>query len=82
MYIVAKNQIQALTNASNGSIVKFITKGDVENITLLVPPNEKLCSFFNTVIAEIEAKEKENQELTALRDWLLPLLMNGQARVV
>jgi len=25
--------------------------------------------------------ELQNQELTALRDWLLPLLMNGQVRV-
>lgn len=23
----------------------------------------------------------ENQELTKLRDWFLPMLMNGQARV-
>ncbi len=25
--------------------------------------------------------ERQNQELTALRDWLLPMLMNGQVRV-
>ena len=25
--------------------------------------------------------EQENQQLTQLRDWLLPLLMNGQVRV-
>jgi type I restriction enzyme S subunit len=24
---------------------------------------------------------QQNQELTALRDWLLPMLMNGQVRV-
>ena len=24
---------------------------------------------------------KQNQELTTLRDWLLPLLMNGRVRV-
>jgi type I restriction enzyme S subunit len=24
---------------------------------------------------------KQNQELTTLRDWLLPMLMNGQVRV-
>jgi hypothetical protein len=24
---------------------------------------------------------KTNQELTTLRDWLLPMLMNGQVRV-
>lgn len=25
--------------------------------------------------------EQQNQELAALRDWLLPMLMNGQVRV-
>jgi hypothetical protein len=25
--------------------------------------------------------ERENEELTKLRDWLLPVLMNGQATV-
>jgi type I restriction enzyme S subunit len=24
---------------------------------------------------------QQNQELTTLRDWLLPMLMNGQVRV-
>jgi type I restriction enzyme S subunit len=26
-------------------------------------------------------RDKESRELTQLRDWLLPLLMNGQVRV-
>lgn len=26
-------------------------------------------------------EKKENQELTSLRDWLLPMLMNGQVIV-
>ena len=25
--------------------------------------------------------ENQNQELTQLRDWLLPMLMNGQVKV-
>ncbi|WP_291142711.1 hypothetical protein [Dokdonella sp.] len=29
----------------------------------------------------IWANQKQNRELTRLRDWLLPLLMNGQVRV-
>ena len=28
-----------------------------------------------------ELAQKENQELSSLRDWLLPMLMNGQVRV-
>ena len=34
---------------------------------------------------QLESKKqknlKENQKLTELRDWLLPMLMNGQVKV-
>jgi len=30
---------------------------------------------------KIANNQKQNQELVALRDWLLPMLMNGQVSV-
>ena len=81
MYISAKNQIQAFKNGSNGSIVKFITKGDVENIPFILPNDDSIFQQINKLIEKIELCERENEELTKLRDWLLPMLMNGQARV-
>ena len=81
MFIAAKDTIQAFRQGSNGSIVKFITKGDVENITLLSPTNDDLLQRLNGIIEQIELFEKENDELIKLRDWLLPMLMNGQAYV-
>ncbi len=48
-------------------------------------PDDALLESFGTLVLSIERRKsvsfKENQELTALRDWLLPLLMNGQVRV-
>ena len=48
-------------------------------------PNDGLLVRFGTFMHSIEQRRnvtlKENQELTALRDWLLPLLMNGQVVV-
>lgn len=79
MFIAAKDTIQFFRQGSNGSIVKFITKGDVENITLLSPTNDDLLQRLNGIIEQIELFEKENDELIKLRDWLLPMLMNGQA---
>ena len=81
MYISAKNQIQAFKNGSNGSIVKFITKSDVENIPFIVPNEDSIFYQLNKLVEKIELCERENEELTKLRDWLLPMLMNGQARV-
>jgi type I restriction enzyme S subunit len=49
-----------------------------------VPPIKLMTHFFNTVISfEIKKQKglKENNELASLRDWLLPMLMNGQVKV-
>ena len=81
MYIVAQQQIQAFKQGSNGSIVKFITKGDVENIPIILPDNDVCLDALNRIFDKIEHCERENDELTKLRDWLLPMLMNGQAAV-
>ena len=78
VYISSKNQIQAFKNGSNGSIVKFITKGDVENIPFILPNDDSIFHQINKLIEKIELCERENEELTKLRDFLLPMLMNGQ----
>ena len=78
LYQNAVRKINSFKVGSNGSIVKFITKGDVENIEILIPNNEELVNVFNEILSAIEHYKKENQELSSLRDFLLPLLMNGQ----
>lgn len=81
MYIAAQKRIQAFKQGSNGSIVKFITKGDVENIAIILPDTDVLLETLNQILKKIELCERENDELKKLRDWLLPMLMNGQATV-
>lgn len=50
----------------------------------VLPPN-KILNAYNAYIIpifkEIQNSEKETARLTALRDKLLPLLMNGQVEV-
>lgn len=50
-----------------------------------VPPDDAILLTFADFYQPIMEKQKkihlENYELTALRDWLLPMLMNGQATV-
>lgn len=81
LYLVAKDSITRFKSGSNGTIVKFITKGDVEGITIIVPNTDKYYEYLNRIIYYAELIEKQNQELTKLRDWLLPMLMNGQITV-
>lgn len=49
-----------------------------------IPPielAEKFYDFMKPIQIKKEKNLKENQDLTSLRDWLLPMLMNGQVCV-
>lgn len=49
-----------------------------------IPPDD-LLSKYKSIIVNVEKQKsetiKENQKLTELRDWLLPMLMTGQVKV-
>jgi type I restriction enzyme S subunit len=51
----------------------------------IIVPDEDLANRFNKVVKSIFDKvlsnQLQNQELAELRDWLLPMLMNGQVKV-
>lgn len=71
-------------NIMTGSNQKKITQDNLNNLFILRPYDEQLRAFAKLVIPlrqQIIALEKQNQQLTALRDWLLPMLMNGQVTV-
>ena len=74
------------TNAmvTGGSILKNVSQETLKRNYILLPKNNLLDKFntiTNTIIKEMEYTTKQTQTLTALRDFLLPLLMNGQASV-
>ena len=51
---------------------------------LLIPSEKQLIEFENTVgcfYDKIGCNLRENIELSSLRNWLLPMLMNGQVKV-
>lgn len=79
------NYFETIKNLnSTGSTQKAIISESISNIPLLVP-NKELLKKFNQTIRQLYIKkyfnERENLELTELRDFLLPLLMNGQVKV-
>lgn len=69
---------------SVGTTFGSITKDDLYSLQLVYPPNELLMRFDQSVKSfdrEIKNRSRQNQGLTQLRDWLLPMLMNGQVKV-
>ena len=69
-----------LENMSTGTSQKNLSPIDIGN--MMIPfPSESLLSKFLDNLNMLENNLVENQQLTQLRDWLLPMLMNGQVKV-
>lgn len=69
---------------ARGSAQPHVYPKDIECLKIPVPPKEIIDEFGKFVISgnlKISNNLKENQELATLRDWLLPMLMNGQVSV-
>ena len=69
---------------SEGTTFGSITKDDLHSLPLAYPKSELLKRYDETVSnynKMIFDRSLENQKLIELRDWLLPMLMNGQVTV-
>ncbi|HEP1569627.1 TPA: restriction endonuclease subunit S [Streptococcus suis] len=61
-----------------------ITQDHLKQAMIIVPPNDLIDEIHNRISPILKQQldlKQQNQELTQLRDWLLPMLMNGQVRV-
>ena len=68
---------------ANGSSQKNLSPVEAENV--LIAYNEQVANHFassaNKYLKTIVSNLLENESLIHLRDWLLPILMNGQATI-
>ena len=81
---VIEDLYQYLVKLSTGSARDNLSQDMIKNIKVVIPSNDILDRFYdfsNNIIKEITKKQQENEQLTQLRDWLLPMLMNGQVKV-
>ena len=73
-----------LLKQSMGTNINNLTNSDILDCKIILPNNDILDKFENMVEKNIKLISNnyiQNQELTQLRDWLLPMLMNGQVKV-
>ena len=76
--------IKRLTTVASGAAYPAVNPEVVAAHNIAIPATEMVERFHATVAPSfdlIEQHAKQNQELAALRDWLLPMLMNGQVTV-
>ena len=79
-YLLAKNP----NYLCSGSAQPQLTRENLTLYSLKVPPITELNAFesYAEKVRKIIIKNQlENIELSTLRDWLLPMLMNGQATI-
>lgn len=85
LYFLTKELIHHLEVKATGSVFNSIVSNDIEYTNLALPDDigliEKYAKKTEPAFTKIELLTKENQQLISLRDWLLPLLMNGQVTV-
>ena len=69
---------------ARGSAQPHVYPKDISNLKIEISP-KKLVEKFGKVVINLHEKiainQNQNQKLTQLRDWLLPMLMNGQVKV-
>lgn len=85
LYFALKNYFEnANASAKTGNTFANMNKEDFSGIRIILPRNEIKNNFHKMTepyFAQIKCLQGQNKELTQLRDWLLPMLMNGQVKV-
>jgi len=75
---------EMIFSLASGAAQPNISNEQINRISLIIPDrtivnkyNLKFAPFYKTILNN----QRQNQQLSALRDWLLPMLMNGQVTV-
>src|SRR5690606_4660187 len=74
----------AISKMTGTSGRKRVDAKELAIFQLAIPSEKHLQKFANKVdvyFQKMTLNTKQNQELSTLRNWLLPMLMNGQVKV-
>lgn len=84
LYYVVKRNLLTITSKARGSVIRFITKGNLTDFEFAIPrdlENNEIVDVFKSINEKIFANIKENSRLSLLRNTLLPRLMSGEIEV-
>ncbi|MBE6103190.1 MAG: restriction endonuclease subunit S [Selenomonas ruminantium] len=85
VYYTLKSLEVHFKNVGNGSTFSEVSKETFSTVPICIPPRKIISYFMDTVdrLSDMQKKTQlENRKLIALRDFLLPMLMNGQVTFI
>jgi type I restriction enzyme S subunit len=78
------NNVMFSWEGKTSGLKNLLLNNMLKSVNIIVPSRDLIDKFYK-FNKPLQAKKQknliENQKLTQLRDWLLPMLMNGQVRV-
>ncbi|MBW8333163.1 MAG: restriction endonuclease subunit S [Prolixibacteraceae bacterium] len=80
--LIRQSEIEGLAEGSTGQTE--LSRVNLGKLKMVIPPIELQSvfeNFINPQFQKMANNEAENEQLSELRDWLLPMLMNGQVTV-
>jgi type I restriction enzyme S subunit len=84
VYFYVDELVHYIKSKASGSIFKALVTNDFKFTPMTIPPTELIVQFTKLAKPTFEKlllNKVENNQLIELRDWLLPMLMNGQVTV-
>ena len=84
VYYAVERSLPTIIQYASGSTFVEISGSVLKSVHAVLPDKsvaDAFCDQIEAIVKRQQRAELENVELTHLRDWLLPLLMNGQVRV-
>jgi len=82
-YSMLRSFVPKVSGGTHGSAIPYIVFNDIAKETILF--HENVVDRFMHIIINIQKQvidlSEQNYKLTEMRDWLLPMLMNGQVTV-
>ena len=82
IYMLLKANMPIYKKANTGSTVPHANRSFIEKMKIILPNNvSSISKQFDLLYEKVVTARIENQQLASLRDFLLPMLMNGQVKV-
>lgn len=84
IYFVLKNYLLQFKTSSIGATTKFLTKGMLDKVKIIIPDTNILLWYnelSQNMFKQITLLKARNENLAAQRDLLLPRLMSGKLEV-